>query len=179
MLKTSIANLFACAVSSDCCSSVTKSCLTLCDSRDCSTPGFPVLHYLPEFAQIRVHWVSDAIQSSHPLPPASPFAFILSQHLFQWISYSHQLAKVLELQLQHQSFQWVFRVKLFHLGFTGFIFFLSKGLSRVFSSTTVQKHQFFGAQPSWWSNSHICTWLWKNHSFDYMDLCRQSDVFAF
>ena len=73
---------------------------------DCSTPGFPVLHYLLEFAQTHVHWVTDAIQPSHPLLPPSPPALHLSQHqgLFQWVSSSHQVAKVLEPQLQ--SFQW-------------------------------------------------------------------------
>ena len=78
---------------------------------DYSTPGFPVLHYLLEFAQTHVHWVSDAIQPAHPLLPPSPPAFNLSQHqgLFQWVSSSHQVAKLLELQLQHQSFQWIFR----------------------------------------------------------------------
>ena len=79
---------------------------------DCGTPGFPVLHYLPQFAQTHVHWVSDTIQSSHPLFPPSPPALNLSQNwgLFQWVNSSHQVAKVLELQLQHQSFQWIFRV---------------------------------------------------------------------
>ena len=79
---------------------------------DCSTPGFPILHSLPEFAQTYVHWVSDAIQPSHPLSPPSPPAFNLSQHqgLFQWAGSWHQQAKVLELQLQHQSFQWIFTV---------------------------------------------------------------------
>ena len=79
---------------------------------DCSTPGFPVLHYLLEFAQIHVRWVGYPIWPSHPLPPPSPFAFILSQHqsLFQSVGSLHQVAKVLELQVQHQSFQWVFRV---------------------------------------------------------------------
>ena len=67
----------------------------------------------------------------------------------------------------------------FPLGLTGWIFLLSKGLSRVFSSTIVQKQQFFSVQPSLWPNSHICTWLLKNHSFDYTDLCLQSDVSAF
>ena len=83
----------------------------LCISVDCSMPGFPVLHHLPEFAQIHVHWISDAIQPSHPLPPLS-LAFSLSQHqgLFQWVSSSHQVAKVLERHLQHQSFQWIFGV---------------------------------------------------------------------
>ena len=93
------------------CFSVTKSCLMLCDPMDCSTLGFPVLHYLLKFAQIHVHWVSDAIQPSHPLLSPSPPAFNLSQHqgLFQWVSSLHQVAKVLEFQLQHQSFQWIFR----------------------------------------------------------------------
>ena len=79
---------------------------------DCSTPGFPVLHYLPEFAQMHVHWFSDAIQHVILLSPPSPPAINLTQHqgLFQWVSSSHQLAKVLELQFQHQSFQWIFRV---------------------------------------------------------------------
>ena len=74
---------------------------------DCSTPSFPV-HYLPEFAQIHVCWVGDTIQPFHPLSPPSP-ALNLSRHkgLFQGIGFSHQVAKVLELQLQHQSFQWL------------------------------------------------------------------------
>ena len=93
-------------------SSVTQSCPTLCDFMDCITPGFPVLHCLPEFAQTHVHWVNDAIQPSHPPLPSSPPAFSLSQHqgLFQWISSSHQVTEVLEFHLQHQSFQWIFRV---------------------------------------------------------------------
>jgi len=90
---------------------VVQACLTLCDPMDCSTPGFPVHHQLLELAQTHVHRVSDAIQPSHPL--LSPFlpTFNLSQHwgLFQWVSSSHQVAKVLEFQLQHQSFQWIFR----------------------------------------------------------------------
>ena len=94
------------------CCSLPKSCLTLCDPMDCRMPGFPVLHHLPEFAQIHVHWVSDAIQPPHPLPSPSPPALSLSQHqgLFQWISSWHWVAKVLDLQLQHQSFQWIFRI---------------------------------------------------------------------
>ena len=77
---------------------------------DCSTPGFPVHHQLLELTQTHVHHVSDAIQPSHPLPFPSP-ALNLSQHqgLFKWVSSSHEVAKVLELQLQHQSFQWIFR----------------------------------------------------------------------
>ena len=92
-----------------CCCLVTKLCPTLCDPVDSSTPGFPPLHHLPEFAQTHVHSVGDAIQPSHPLLSPSPLAFSLSQHqgFFQWVSSSHQVTKVLELQ--HRSFQSRFR----------------------------------------------------------------------
>ena len=94
-------------------SSVTQSCLTLCDPMNRSKPGLPVHHQLPESTQTHVHWVNDAIQPSHPPSSSSPPALNLSQHqcIFQWVSSSHQVAKVLELQLQlqHQSFQWIFR----------------------------------------------------------------------
>ena len=91
-------------------SSVAQSCPTLCDPMDCSTTGFPGHHQPPELAQAHVHPVSDAIPPSHPLSSPSPPALNLSQHqaLFQWVSSSHQ-AKVLKSQLQHQSFQWIFR----------------------------------------------------------------------
>ena len=89
-------------------------CPALCNPMDCSTPGFPVHHQLAEFTQTHVHQVGDAIQPSHPLSAPSPPAFNLSQHqgLFQWVSSSHQMTKVLEFQLQHQSFQWIFRTEL-------------------------------------------------------------------
>ena len=92
-------------------SSVAQSCPILCDPMDCSTPGFPVHHQLPELAQTHVYQVGDAIQSSHPLSSPSHPSFNLSQLqcLFQWVSSPHQVAKVLEFQLQHQSFQWIFR----------------------------------------------------------------------
>ena len=82
-------------------SSVTQSCPTLGDPMDCSTPGFPIYHQLPDLAQTHVHWVSDAIQLSHPLSSPSLPTFNLSQHqgLFKWVSSSHQVAKVLEFQL--------------------------------------------------------------------------------
>ena len=91
--------------------SVAQLCLTLCDPMDCIMPAFPVDDQLPELTQTHVHWVSDAIQSSHPLSSPSPPAFNLSQHqgLFNWVSSSHQVAKVLEFQLQHQCFQWICR----------------------------------------------------------------------
>ena len=95
-------------------SSVTQSCPTLCDPMNHSTPGLPVHHQLPESTQTHVHRVDDAIQWSHPLLTPSPPAPNLSQHqgLFQWVSSSHQVAKVLEFQLQHQSFQWTPRTDL-------------------------------------------------------------------
>ena len=79
---------------------------------DCSTPGLPVHHQLLEFTQTHIHWVGDAIQPSHPLFSPSLLAFNPSQHqgLFQWVNSSHQMANVFELQLQHQSFQWLFGV---------------------------------------------------------------------
>ena len=90
---------------------VAQLCPALCELMDYSTSGFPVHHQLPELAQTHVHGVADAIQPSHP---PSPPAFSLSQHqrLFHWVSSSHQVAKVLEFQLQHQSFQWMFRTDL-------------------------------------------------------------------
>ena len=94
--------------------SVAQLCPTLCNLMDCNMPDFPVHHQLPEFTQIHVHWVSDAIKTSHPLSSPSPLALNLSQHqgLFKWVSSSHQVAKVLEFQLQHQSFQWTPRTDL-------------------------------------------------------------------
>ena len=143
--------------------------------------GFLVFHYLPEFAQTHVPWIGDAIQLSHSLLPPSPSAFNLSQHqgLFQWVSSLHQVAKVLELQVQHQSFQCIFRVDIHTVGLTGLISLLSKGLSRVFLSPTVQS-----------INSSMLSLLygltltpihdyWKNHSLNYKNLCQQSDVFIF
>ena len=140
------------------CFSVIKLCLTLCNPMHWSTPGFPVLHYLPEFAQTRIHWFGDAIQPSHPLSSPSPPALNLSQHrgLFQWpwiFSSGGQSigasTSVLPMNIQG----W------FPSGLTSLISLLSKGLLRVFSRTTVQKHQFFVSQPSLWSNSYIPIWL--------------------
>ena len=92
-------------------SSVTQSCPTLCNPIDCSVPGLPVHHQLLEFTQTHVHWVGDGIQPSHPLLSPYPHTFNLSQHqgLFKWVRSLHQVAKVSEFQLQHQSFQWMFR----------------------------------------------------------------------
>ena len=95
-------------------SSVAQSCMTLCNPMNRSTPGLPVHHQLLESTQTHVHRVSDAIQPSHPLSSPSPPTFNLSQHqgLFKLVSSSHQVAKVLEFQLQHQSFQWTPRTDL-------------------------------------------------------------------
>ena len=138
--------------------SVAQSCPTLCDPVDCSTPGLPVHHQLLEFTQSCVHRVGDAIQPSHPQSSPSPPAFNLSQHqgLFsrffasggQSIGASAS-ASVLPMNIQ----DW------FPLGSTGLISLLSKGLSRVFSNITLQKHQFFGAHVSLGSNSYFHTWL--------------------
>ena len=102
-------------------SSVAQSCPTLCDPMDCSTPGFPIHHQLLEVTQTHVHLVGDAIQPSHPLLSPSPPTFNLFQHqgLFQWVSSSYQVAKVLEFQLQHQSFQWIFRTDFLWDGLVG------------------------------------------------------------
>ena len=101
--------------------SVAQSCLTLCDPMDWSRPGLPVHHWLTEFTQTHVHWVSNAVQPSYPLSSAAPPAFNLSQHqgLFKWVSSSHQVSKVLEFQLQHQSFQWTFSTDLLLDGLVG------------------------------------------------------------
>ena len=95
-------------------SSVTQSCPTLCNPMNRSTPGLPVHYHLPEFTQTHMHWVGDAIQPSHPLSSPIPPAPNPSQHqgLFQWVSSSNEVAKVLEFQLQHQSFQWIPRTDL-------------------------------------------------------------------
>ena len=161
-------------------SSVAQSCPTLWHPMDYSTPGFSVHHQPSEPAQTHVHRVGDAIQPSHPLSsipfsclqsfPASG-SFQISQFFTsrgQSIGVSAS-ASILPMNIQ----DW------FSLGWTGWIFLQSKGLSRVFSNTTVQKHQFFSAQLSSQSNSHIHTWPLENHSFDKMDLCWQSNVSAF
>ena len=107
---------------------------------DCNMPGLPVPHCLSEFAQVHVHWVSDAIQPSCLLPPSSPFAFNLSKHqgLFQWVSSWHQMAKELELQLQHQSFQWEFNVEYSNLC-----------ISNVYPIGSVSLET-----PDWWTRLH-------------------------
>ena len=138
-------------------SSVTQSCPTLCDPMNRSTPGLPVHHHLPVFTQTHIHRVSGAIQPSHPLSSPSPPAPNPSQHqsLFQWVNSLHEVAKTgasaLASFLPKKSQGWS------PSEWNGWISLQSKGLSRVFSNTTVQKHQFFSAQLSSQSNSHIHT----------------------
>ena len=135
-------------------SSVAQSCPTLCNPMNCSTSGLPVYHQLPEFTQTHVHRVGDAIQPSHPLSSPSP-AFSLSHHqgLFQWVSSSHQAAKVLELQLQHQSFQWIFRVDFLWFDLLAIQWTLKSLLQRHDSKASILWCWIF------FMVSHICTWL--------------------
>ena len=140
-----------------CWCSVAQSCPTLCNPMDCSTPGFPVLLYLPELTQTHVSWVSKAIQPSHPAAPFSSCpqsfpesgSFPMSQ-LFASVGQSIEAsASVLPTNIQG----W------FPLRLTGLISLQSKGLSRIFVSTVTWKHQLFISQPSLWTDSHTHTWL--------------------
>ena len=160
--------------------SVAQSCLTLCNPMNCSTPGLRVHHQLQEFTQTHVHWVGDAIQPSHPLPSYSTPAPNPSQHqgCFQWVNSSHEVARVLEFQLQHQSFQWTPRTDLFQDGLVGSPF--SPRDSQESSPTPQFKSIDFLAL----SFLHSLTLTsihdhWKNHSLDQTDLGWQSNVFAF
>ena len=143
----------------------------LCDPMNRSTPGLPVHHQLPDFTPTHVHWVRDAIQPSHPLSSPSPPALNLSRHqgLFEWVSSSNQVARVLEFQLYHQSFQWTPRTDLLAVQGTlkssptpQFKSINSSALSFLYSPTLTSIHDH-----------------WKNHSLDYMDLCWQSNISAF
>ena len=136
--------------------SVTQLCPVLWNPMDCSTPGSSILNCLLEFAQVHVHWVSDGTQPSHPLSPLSP-ALDLSQH--------HGLFQELALHISWPKY-WSFSISpsneysgLISFRIDWFDLLAIQGLSRVFSNTTILKHQFFGTQPLLWSNSHICTWL--------------------
>ena len=133
--------------------SLVQSCLTLCDSVDCSIPGFLVHHQSPlEFAQTHVHWVRGGIQPSHPLSSPSPPAFSLSQHqgLFQWVSSQHQVANEHPGLISFRM-DWLDNLAV-------------QGLSRVFSSTTVLKHWFFSTQLLYSPTLTSTRDYWKNHS---------------
>ena len=131
--------------------SVAQLCPTFCDPMGCSMPGFPVHQKLQELTQTHVHRVSDAIQPSHPLS-----SFLLLPSIFPSIRvfYNESILHIM------WSKYWSLNIQgWFPLGLTGLISLQSKGLSRVFSNIKVGKHQFFSAQPSLWSNSHIYMWL--------------------
>ena len=146
--------------------SVAQSCPTFCESMDCGTPDFPVHHQLPEIIQTHVHCVGKAIQPTHLLSP-SPSTFNISQYqgFFKWVSFSHQVTKILEYQLQHQSFQWIFRTDFHYDGLVGspcsprdsvessptakFQSINSLALSFLYSPTLISIHDY-----------------WKNHNFD-------------
>ena len=161
-------------------SSAAQSCPTLCNPMNRSTPGLPVLYQLPEFTQTHIHRVSDAIQPSHPGSPPFPPAPNPSQHqsLFQWVSSSHEVARVLEFQLQHQSFQRTPRTDLFYNGLVG-------------SPCSPRDSQESSPTPQFKSiNSLVLSFLyslaltsihdyWENHGLEYTDLCWQSNVSAF
>ena len=154
--------------------------MTLCNPMDCSMPGFPVHHQLPELNQTHVHQVSDAIQPSHPLFFPSPPTFNLSQPqgLFQWVSSLHQVTTVLEFQLQHQSFKWIFRTDFLEDGLVW-----SPGCPRN-SQESSSAPQFKGINSSALSLFYRPDLTsiydyWKNHSFDYMDLCWKCFLFIY
>ena len=160
-------------------SSVAQSCPTLCDAMNHSTPGLPVHHQLPEFTQTHVHRVNDDIQPSHPLSSPSSPAPNPSQHqgLFQWVNSLHELAKVLEPQPQHQSFQRNPRADLQN-GLVG------SPCSPRDSQESAPTPQFKSINSSVLSLLHSPTLTsihdrWKNHSLDWMNLCWQSNVSAF
>ena len=145
-----------------------------------STPGLPVHHKLPQFTQTHVHRVSDAIQPSHPLSSPSPPALNPSQHqgLFQWVNSLHEVAKVLEFQLRHQSFQWTPRTDLLQDGLVGSP--CSPRDSQESSPTLQFKSINFSVLNFLHSSALTSTHdHWKNHSLDQMDLCWQSNVSAF
>ena len=161
-----------------CLLSSAQSSPTLCNPMNRSTPGLPVHHKLPEFTQTHAHQVGDAIQPSHPLLSPPPPALNSSQHqgLFQWVNSSHEVAKVLDFQLQHQSFQWTPRTDLLQDGLVGSP--CSPRDSQE-SSTPQLKSINFSAL-SFFQSPTLTSILdhWKNHSLDQTDLCWQSNVSA-
>ena len=160
---------------SNCCS-VTQLCLTLCDPMDCSTPGFPVLSGVSSNSHPLSRWCHPTISSS-----VVPFSSCLQSFLTSG-SFPESRLFASGGQIVGASASSVLPMNIqgwFLLGLTGLVSLLSKGLSRVFSSTTIQRHQYFSAQLFLLSTSHIHTWLPENPCFDYSELCRQSNVSAF
>ena len=170
-------SMHVCVCINVCFCSVAKSCPTLCNPRTAVFQASLSFDYLLELAQTHVHWVSDANPTISTLSSPSPPALKLSQHQghFQWVSSSHQVSKVLELQLQHQSFQWIFRAYSYSIWSPyspgdsqessptpQFKTINSLALSLLYGLTLTSVHDY-----------------WKKHSFDYLDFCWQSDVSPF
>ena len=159
-------------------SSVAQSCPTLCDPMDCSTPSLPVYQQLSEITQTHVHWVSDAIQPSHPLSSPSPPAFNLSQQqgLFKWVSSSHQVAKVLEFQLNispSNEYSGLISFRIYCLDLLAVQGTLKSLLQHHSSKASIlQCLDFFIVQVSQWYMILYSPTLtsihdhWKNHSLD-------------
>ena len=169
-------------------SSVAQSCPTLCDPMNSSIPDLPVHHQLLEFTQTHIHWVSDAIQPSHPLLSPSPPAPNPSKHqgLFQWANTFHEVAIVLEFQPQHQSFQWISRTGLlwiFKIDFLwdGLVSSLCSPVDFQESSPTPCFKSIYSAALSFLYNTTLTSIhdYWENHSLDWTNLCWQSNVSAF
>ena len=159
-----------------CCQS--PRCVQLCNLMDCSTLDFSVLHQPPQFAQTHVHCIDDAIQPSHPLLSPSHPAFNLSQHQGLFQCSLHQGDKLLELQLQHQSFQWLFRVDFLY---DWLIWSPCCPRESPESSPTLQFKSINSLALSLLYGPALTSIhdYWENHSFDYRDLCWQTDVSAF
>ena len=140
-------------------SSVAKSCLAIYDSMDCSMPGLPVHHQLLESTQTHVHWACDAIQPSHPLSSPSPLTFSISQHqgLFKWLVLCIRTPKYWSFSFNISPSNEYSGLISFRMDWLDLL--AVQGTLKSLSNTTVQKHQFFGAQLSLESNSHVCTWL--------------------
>ena len=152
-----------------CCCSVGKLWLALCGPMNCSTSGFPVLYYLPEFSQTHICWISDAILSSHPLSPSSPLAPNLSQHqgLFQWVGSSYQVTKVLRSALAS-----VLPMNIqgwYPLGLTSLISVQSKGLSKSFLTPQFESISSSVLSPLCGPTLTSIHDYWKDHNFHYMD----------
>ena len=167
LLKTTL----SCASMEPCCCSVAKSCPTFCDPMDGSKPGFPVLHYLPEFAQTHIHWVAEChptISSSIAPFSSCPQSFPAwgSFPMSQFFASDGQSIGASASISNEYSGMISFRIDWFDPAVQGTL---------VFSSTTAQMHQFFGTLPSLWSNAHIHIWLLEN--FPWLDLCHLSAFF--
>ena len=171
----------SCSSQHCCCCSATQSCLTLCDPKDCSKPRFPVLHHLPKLAQTHVHWVSDAIQPSHPLSSPSFSAFNLSPALGSFLM--SRLFPSSDQSIGLSALASIFPMNIrdwFPLEFTGFDLPAGQGTLKSLLQHYSSKASIFSVLSLLYGPTLTSIHdYWKNHSFDSMDLCRQSTVSAF